>query len=403
MILKNKTVALRRMLSVGIGWLHGTLVFSSLYALVLNVIHLDLSREAVIRNYLYGLLFIIPIALSWFAKRWLRSVFLYLIASAAIVALTVLLFGNAFLAAPAILLCFLRLHNRVTGETRSLIDHAAYPALLLILLPGVCSIFYDVLSGVFQSASLLCAAIYFLLCFIQHGIERIDNYIEINKDMQNMPKQRIIRIASATLGAIFVIFAAILLPPLIGNSAEYHFVLPESTGQEAALSTPDANPESMESEEEMEPWLPEVESNPVMTFIWSILEYIVLTAAAVGLILAAVYGVMWLSRNFRISFRDRGDFIENLSSADRLETIREKGKKRDKPGFFDRSPNAVVRRKYRRTILHAAKEPPACWMTPSEAEAHARLSGPSAARLHNLYEKARYSADGCTRADITEI
>ena len=39
-----------------------------------------------------------------------------------------------------------------------------------------------------------------------------------------------------------------------------------------------------------------------------------------------------------------------------------------------------VRRRYRRTVLRAAKEPPQPWMSPAEAEAHAKLSGDDADR-----------------------
>ena len=42
-------------------------------------------------------------------------------------------------------------------------------------------------------------------------------------------------------------------------------------------------------------------------------------------------------------------------------------------------------------------------MSPSEAEAHAKLTGDAAERLHRLYEKARYSPDGCAKQDLSEL
>ena len=91
--------------------------------------------------------------------------------------------------------------------------------------------------------------------------------------------------------------------------------------------------------------------------------------------------------------------MENLSEDERT-TVRERAQKRDRPGFLDRSPTAAVRRKYRKTLLHAAKEPPARWMSPAEAEAHAKLQNDA---LHIVYEKARYSEKGCTKDDLTAI
>ena len=90
---------------------------------------------------------------------------------------------------------------------------------------------------------------------------------------------------------------------------------------------------------------------------------------------------------------------ENLPEDERT-TVRERAQKRDRPGFLDRSPTAAVRRKYRKTLLHAAKEPPARWMSPAEAEAHAKLQNDA---LHIVYEKARYSEKGCTKDDLTAI
>ena len=75
---------------------------------------------------------------------------------------------------------------------------------------------------------------------------------------------------------------------------------------------------------------------------------------------------------------------------------------RDRPRLLDRSPNAVIRRRYRRTILRAAKEPPQPWMSPAEAEAHAKLTGSATERLHTVYEKARYSPNGCSKQDLAE-
>lgn len=116
-----------------------------------------------------------------------------------------------------------------------------------------------------------------------------------------------------------------------------------------------------------------------------ILEYIVLIALAGGLIFGVIYSCIRISRGFKTSFVDRRDLVENLPEDERT-TVRERAQKRDRPGFLDRSPTAAVRRKYRKTLLHAAKEPPPRWMSPAEAEAHAKLQNDA---LHIVYEKAR--------------
>lgn len=144
------------------------------------------------------------------------------------------------------------------------------------------------------------------------------------------------------------------------------------------------------------------EPNPLLKLAFQILEYVLIAAVTVGLIFGVIFGALRLSRMFRRSFRDTGDLVENLES-DTYETVREKRRRRDRPGLFDRTPNAAVRRRYRRTVLRAAKEPPQPWMSPAEAEAHAKLSGDDADRLHALYEKARYSPEGCSKQDAAGL
>lgn len=46
------------------------------------------------------------------------------------------------------------------------------------------------------------------------------------------------------------------------------------------------------------------------------------------------------------------------------------------------------------------KSRPRAWMSPAEAEAHAKLQNDA---LHIVYEKARYSEKGCTKDDLTAI
>jgi len=213
----------------------------------------------------------------------------------------------------------------------------------------------------------------------------------------------IVRISSALLAGIFVLLAAVMLPMLLTNEMDYRYTPPE-------MQTPSmdfAGTESTEGApqgEQVDLLAPfeHIEPHPIVKFLVKLMEYLLGIGCGIALVVGLVYGAIRLSRMFSTSFQDRGDFVENLQD-DELEVIREAKKKTDKVGFFDRSPNAVVRRRYRKTILRASKTRPDRWMSPAEAEANANLTGSTIDRLHVLYEKARYSPDGCTKQDVSEL
>lgn len=402
MKIRKKNIPVRHMIARVIGWVHIALIFAPLYALLVNFIVSDVTREDVIRNHLQGLLIVVPVIISWFANRYLRNAFLYLLASAAAVVLTVLLFDQIVMGAPAVLICFLRFYNRLIEEKDSLLDRPSYPGVVLFLIPAFAVFTVERLSSVYQPLSFLFMAIYFLLCFAHHGIRRIDSYVEVNKNMHNMPARRIVRISSALLAGIFLLLTVILIPTLLNNDMNIRYVPPPE--KEYTYDFDGTTVEGgMEGggNEMILPYEPK-EPHPILKLISKLIEYLLFLGCAAAAVFGIVYGIIHLSRRFRQTFEDRGDLVENLQDDD-LEVIRERRKNTDKLGFFDRSPNALVRRRYKKTVLRSSKIRPERWMTPAEAETNANLTGSKIERLHDLYEKARYSPDGCTKQDLADL
>ena len=364
----KKQIPVRHILYVVLGWLHATMLCVPLYALVLNFVSEGMTKDVILQNILRGFLILAPIALSWFAIKCLRRIFFYILASIGITVLTGFLFDSVLMAVVAV-----------------------------FAVPFLCSVFTDRADLLFQPVSLVFAAVYFVLCLTQRGIRRIDDYIDVNAAMQNMPARRIVRITCALLAAAAVFCTAVLLPPLLTSDIGYRYTPREAIHAEYTL--PEQTETSSGGDMPLDEMIPAAEPSPVLVLIMKILEYIVLIALAGGLIFGVIYGCIRISRGFKTSFVDRRDLVENLPEDERT-TVRGRAQKRDRPGFLDRSPTAAVRRKYRKTLLHAAKEPPARWMSPAEAEAHAKLQNDA---LHVVYEKARYSEKGCTKDDLTAI
>ena len=404
MKIKNKQISLRALLSIVIGWLHCALIFAPIYTLLRQYIIGELSRSDVIHDYLMGLLIIIPVAISWYACKYLKNIGLYILVSAACIYITFLIFGKLVMIVPPLLVCFLRFYNRMLEDRPpSFLDTPGYAGVALIFIPAAISVTDPKMSSAFQMMSLIYMAIYFLLCFVHHGIERIDRYVTVNTDMRNMPARRIVRISSAVLAALFLIFAVILLPALFSTDINVRYTPPEKE----AVSQPEIEMEQPEIEGGEVPEInlqelyPEKQRHPIFEAIVQFFEILVAIAIVIIAIIGLVYFILYLMRRFNSTFDDRGDLVENLQEDD-LEAVHLTKPKSDTPRIFDRSPNATIRRKYRKTILRASKIRPSAWMTPTEAEENADLTG-QIDTLHNLYIKARYSPEGCTKQDVAAL
>ena len=72
-----------------------------------------------------------------------------------------------------------------------------------------------------------------------------------------------------------------------------------------------------------------------------------------------------------------------------------------KEGYL--SPNMRIRRKYKKRSKKPENNQPTGAETPAELEERNELSGDGMRRLHDGYEKARYSREGCTKEEAEAL
>lgn len=98
--------------------------------------------------------------------------------------------------------------------------------------------------------------------------------------------------------------------------------------------------------------------------------------------------------------KDEGDIVEFIKTKDKKENLI------FKPGHTEEkeknnSPNAIIRRVYRKKIKTKIKGKIPVWASPTELETMAEWKATgSGSELHLLYEKARYSKEGCQKEDL---
>ncbi|CCX37757.1 putative uncharacterized protein [Clostridium sp. CAG:1013] len=379
----------RELLLRAMGWLHCALLVALYYGTILRVI---LGEESLSWSVWRGLLIAIPFAAVDFAGEFSRKMWQFLLVGLVSCGLAWLLLGYPLAAVPVVVVCFFRGRNRIAEDpVESALDAPHLPLVLAVLLPFV----YSAMSGGarLQKVCFLWATAYLLLWGARTGLARIQRYLSLNQKMAGVPVKRIVRTTGLAVLAMVVFAGALLLPALLMEDGYFH--IEEQKRQTQAVVEME---ETQVGNYDIPQWMKDMGENSS----FKIPPFFTYFLIAVGVALAAfalLYGVYLILRNFRGSFVDHRDVVQYLrGEEDQAETVQKE--KRKRPAFWDRSPNAQVRRKYRRTVLRLAQEQPPQWAAPQEIEDQVGLQDQ---RLHALYEKARYSMEGCTIQESREL
>ena len=99
--------------------------------------------------------------------------------------------------------------------------------------------------------------------------------------------------------------------------------------------------------------------------------------------------------------KDEGDVVEFIKKEDKEVVSLKKRQFKVKGSRQEQSPNAIVRKMYKKKIKSGIKERIPEWASPYELETLAEWQEKgSESMLHKLYEKARYSKNGCEKEDL---
>ena len=346
--------------------------------------------------YLRGLLFAIPVALSFYAIRICPRLWQFLLCSIGLCGLTWLLLGHPFGSLVTALCCFMRARKRLAEE----IDESSFdkPELLGLVICALAFLVSAIMGeALLQRLSVFTAAAYLLIFLCYRGIYRLDEYLRLNETMYALPVRRIQRIAGGALVISLILAAALLLPAAIGVSGELTVDLtrkPSANNWEVQMEEPGAPEEQPGPGMSLDEMFGDREPLFQMPPFVSYLLYAVIVSGIAFLVLLFVYRLIL---SFRRSFTDSRDQVQYLGEEREDKDRRAAAVTIRRPGVLDRSPNAVIRRRYRKQVQRMAKEPPRPSLTPRELEEEVGLSAPI---LHGLYEKARYGNAACTAEDV---
>lgn len=348
--------------------------------------------------YFRGLLFVIPMAVSYYLADRVPYMWQFLVGMVLLAGLSWLLLGHPGGLALAILLGLLRARNRMSEEpVISYMDKPTYFMLIFFAAAFFISAFNDL--HLLQRLSLISGAVYFLICVLYRGVGRLENYLYLNRSMHGMPTGRIQRTAGGAVLLAVVIAAVLMLPLAFSASGDLHLDLPEGNVDRTDLEEIMDTGETMDSNAMGGDVLAQLSQDAPEYHIPKFLSYLFYAAVAVGLFVLLLDALYILFKNFRATYTDSRDVVQYLQDDPSGTDTRQRTEREKRPRLWDRSPNALVRRAYRKAVLRAAQEAPERWLTPEELEAWAGVENP---RLHALYEKARYSGQECTNEEVKE-
>ena len=240
--------------------------------------------------------------------------------------------------------------------------------------------------------------VFFFYLFLDH----MGKFVELHRDNADMPLRQMERVNHGMLIAFLVILAIVIAILLLSQATQIFDWI--GNALESALRwifskfpAPNLEPDiSVDQMTEMEFAAYQQSSyNRLIAFLFY-LFFVVLLIAVTGFVIFLLIRFL-RSRLERVT--DDSDKKESLLPE--RQTITKAARAgQEKVSWHDFSPSGQIRRFYIRTLRKAGKKKPfAASYTPTELEDAAGLSHDEHQTLHELYEKARYSKDGCTKEE----
>ena len=368
--------------------------------------------------FLTSLYFIVPYVVSLYAVKMMKSLPLYILVAAVPVILILAFPVPAYLKALMFIIMGLLVAIRAAARIREQNDFTQRPHFAWLVLFIVAYL----IGGSFKNDLMMkvcyymCFA-YALLYIVYMNFTRLNEYLTFNKEVESIPYEQISRTNYGTLGIYLLLTVALMvILPLIGIDklaanfgAALKDLIAKLLNREIQYAS---NPEETKSTEKMfymeSPLgqLGSAETPAWLRAFYTVLSWIATVLVFGGLLFVLVAFAMRMMKAFYRADKgsnDRNEFLSGIKDEKSFMVSRPSPVKRMQE-WLDRSPNAQVRRIYKKQVLRHGKEAPEKYMTPEEAENFVGFpQGKERSTLHEMYEKARYSKDGCTREDVRAL
>jgi len=264
-------------------------------------------------------------------------------------------------------------------------------------------------SKLLEHYAIVGAGICLLLCMYKINLDEMLQVFDVNEKLERFPEKRLlknnlfmmaIQTVIVIIGMITALFAGIdgaidKAGALFGKLIQWILKLMEAWAPKGA---------SEDYGGEKEPLVFEVgEQSAFMEFLMKVLDVLSVILVA-ALILYVIYRILrkiyQLYLDFDLHSVENGDEIETIYTVQTKEEKRQIKMKKTESLFWDRSPNARIRKFYKKRVLKDWKEIPGKYMTPEEIETGIQMTEEEKKVFHTYYEKARYGSVPCTKEEM---
>lgn len=398
------------------GFIHATLIL----AIILPVVY-AIGRESdqrqIVHMFLFGMLFLIPVVITWYADTKVHSLMQYLIwcVGAGMIGLLCMagvqkMMGiqgsqeKANLGIQAFLMVLLGL-DRMLGWWNEKQKEKAFrrdgsnarwtPLYHYLMKPGFLGLLYFlavyVIGKSFCSTSLcnealFASILYFFAALFYRYMDQTEKYLMIHKGVCNLPYRRIVYIGAGMTVLMALVALICMIPSIVTirdrEYSDYNQWVAErkvEMNQDEVLAPADGGGASHT----------EIEQKPPKDMpLWN--------RALFGAIAVAVFVclALFVWKHIRISFSvmqrkfdENGDVIEDLKKKEQENTDH----KRKKKSRREMTPKELIRYDYKKTVRKYRKDVPGSYETPGEIESIAGIDTLSNGKeIHETYEQARY-------------
>ena len=406
----------RTVLSI-IRFLHGVLVLAAVFSgvsMLLAIFGFDTPKY-----YVHSLLLLVVYAATAFAEEKIKGIGLFLLIAIVSLLPTALLAPDLASRIVFILIGLIIIIIRIVGRVRASGTVLNSPHMAVVALFALLFIIGAVSGNRFVSTlNYYLAFAYMIMILIYMNFLNLEGYLAVNKDVQNIPVKRIGRTNNLMLlGYLGITVTVMILMPIFGLDKAIagigRGILWLIRFLASLKKGGDEPADPIVPEEEVSgdgggggmPNMGDAEKSMWVEALYHALTVTLIVIIVILVIALIIYAVYRLVKAFYRPIRENSDEQEFIDPEDDDREYAE-----PQGGFFrrvreiiDPTPTAAVRRIYRKRIKKQKKEFSEA-LTPQEIEAAVGLpEGSGRQILHETYEKARYSSNGCTDQDLQRL